>query len=882
MIFMGIIGKLLRSKFTLFNLLVFLVTNLYSQTYILNEDFSSANGTIPPTGWTNTNITGVSTDVWHFNNPGNRAPGFPMIGTFAIFDSENYSQSGGPEKAQIESPSVDCSFSTSILMYFDHYFVGGNGGSGKIEVYDGTNWNIAANYTDSTVGVESVLLDISSFAGGITNAKVRLEWEGDSSYYWAVDNIQIYAPYDTTVFDTVCDGYSYNFNGTLLSSAGTYYDTLTAVNSLDSIITLNLSLNNSVTYNLNTNLCTGDSLLLQGGYQTIAGTYYDTIISGAASGCDSIVVTNLTILPILFSDTVFATACDSLIWEGSTYTRTGIYNDTLASVNGCDSILTLNLSINNTTSTNDSLVACDSVIWNGNTYTLSGVYTDTLQTVSGCDSVVNMDLTINISSTLSITSNDSLICYGDSVQLIASGAQSYSWQTSYNISSNSVSNPFVYPLIDTSYVLTATDLLGCSSNDTILISVIPPYLLDLGGTIDTCIGSSFSIQATLLGGIVNNNSLSWKPSIYFNDPSLLNPIFQSDSSVMVYLNVSDTIEGCQVSDSLIININNPIADAGNDLDTCYGTSLILNGSGAGIGGSYLWAPSNSINHATIANPLTVLDSNIQFILQVSDSIGCTDNDTVQISVFSSSFLSDTSLCEGDSLNIELYVDTFNNPSFSCTPTNGLSASNTNSITIYTDSTNTYSYLATANNGCIFSDTITVIINNANAVIDTALLTGCEGVTMVFENISDESLNYYWIIDKTDSLFEVSQEIFYAFGERVQTDLYVENTFGCYDSTSLDFYLKGFDDYFTITDPNVFTPNGDGENDEFIIDIPEKVQPCAELVIYNKWGQIQYFSVGYNLKWDGRNNVGSLAPSGTYFYTLNIKDEIYSGKLQLFR
>ena len=63
----------------------------------------------------------------------------------------------------------------------------------------------------------------------------------------------------------------------------------------------------------------------------------------------------------------------------------------------------------------------------------------------------------------------------------SSGAQSYSWQTNYNISSNSVSNPFVYPLIDTSYVLTATDLLGCSSNDTILISVIPPYLLDLGG-----------------------------------------------------------------------------------------------------------------------------------------------------------------------------------------------------------------------------------------------------------------------------------------------------------------------------------------------------------------------------------------------------------------
>ena len=109
-----------------FFLLFFLIftSSFLSQTYVLNEDFSSASGTTTPTGWTNTNITGNSTDVWNFDNPGNRAFGFPIIGTFAIFDSENYSQSGGPEKAQIESPFIDCSISPSILMYFDHYFVG--------------------------------------------------------------------------------------------------------------------------------------------------------------------------------------------------------------------------------------------------------------------------------------------------------------------------------------------------------------------------------------------------------------------------------------------------------------------------------------------------------------------------------------------------------------------------------------------------------------------------------------------------------------------------------------------------------------------------------------------------------------------------------------
>ena len=96
---------------------------------------------------------------------------------------------------------MDCSISPSILMYFDHYFVGGNGGSGKVEVYDGSNWNTVATYTDSTVGVESILLDISNYAGGVSNAKIRFQWDGDSSYFWAVDNIQIYAPltYDAAI-----------------------------------------------------------------------------------------------------------------------------------------------------------------------------------------------------------------------------------------------------------------------------------------------------------------------------------------------------------------------------------------------------------------------------------------------------------------------------------------------------------------------------------------------------------------------------------------------------------------------------------------------------------------------------------------------------------
>jgi gliding motility-associated-like protein len=123
---------------------------------------------------------------------------------------------------------------------------------------------------------------------------------------------------------------------------------------------------------------------------------------------------------------------------------------------------------------------------------------------------------------------------------------------------------------------------------------------------------------------------------------------------------------------------------------------------------------------------------------------------------------------------------------------------------------------------------------------------------------------------------------FTFGSDYSGSLFVQDTNGCTESLTYSGDALTFDDYFTISDPNVFTPNGDNMNDEFIIEIPEKVEKCAELTIYNRWGQIQYFSTGNNLKWDGRNNVGSETPAGTYFYTLSIKDKKIEGTLNLLR
>jgi len=182
------------SNYILCFVLVFFGLNNYAQTYILNEDFSSASGTTPPNGWSNNTVAGTATDLWHFDNPGSRTIGFPIIGTYAIFDSDSVSSNGGDEEVELISTILDCSGALDVLLYFDHYFAGSSGATGKVEVFDGTNWVIASTITDSTNGVVNKLINISSYVSGVSNARVKFVWSGNSDNFWAVDNIQLYAP----------------------------------------------------------------------------------------------------------------------------------------------------------------------------------------------------------------------------------------------------------------------------------------------------------------------------------------------------------------------------------------------------------------------------------------------------------------------------------------------------------------------------------------------------------------------------------------------------------------------------------------------------------------------------------------------------------------
>ncbi|MEZ4891556.1 MAG: hypothetical protein R2778_00910 [Saprospiraceae bacterium] len=156
--------------------------------------------------------------------------------------------------------------------------------------------------------------------------------------------------------------------------------------------------------NIDISLCPGESITINGELYTQAGTVSDTLTS--SSGCDSITIYNISILPIL-SDSVTLEFCPGTFVTigGVQYTQPGVVIDTLGGSNGCDSLVVYTLIQLAYATGSESIEFCpgSSVTIGGNVYSQSGTVTDTISIVGACDSIITYTLTQLPNPTDSVT-----------------------------------------------------------------------------------------------------------------------------------------------------------------------------------------------------------------------------------------------------------------------------------------------------------------------------------------------------------------------------------------------------------------------------------------------------------------------------------------------
>lgn len=164
-----------------------------------------------------------------------------------------------------------------------------------------------------------------------------------------------------------------------------------------------------VTY-LRQDVCQGGTLVFNG--QTIATDVPRSGVCSSVASDSSVTIFDYAIHPTYNGDINEVTACDSYLWHDVEYTASVSLPDSLQSVYGCDSVVTLVLTINYSTVGDTAYVTANtSYEWNGEVYSASGIYQQLFTNTQGCDSTAILSLTITDPQGIDLQEADALTIY---------------------------------------------------------------------------------------------------------------------------------------------------------------------------------------------------------------------------------------------------------------------------------------------------------------------------------------------------------------------------------------------------------------------------------------------------------------------------------------
>ena len=316
----------------------------------------------------------------------------------------------------------------------------------------------------------------SIFVGGAFQYNTGLYFDTLTSANGCDSILETYLQVDSVLYSydsiALCSGDSVLIGGNYQSTGGIYRDTLVALGGCDSVIVTQLTINQDYYIVDTVSICTGDSILLDGGYQYASGVYYDSLQS--ISGCDSILETHLKVDTVLFGyDTVQICSGDSALISGNYYSISGVHYDSLNALAGCDSIQVTYIQVLPVLQTIDTISICagDSLFVGGNYQTSSGLFIDTLTSAIGCDSIISTHLLID---SIAYTQDSINLCYGDSI-IIGGVYQSVPGLYNDTLSNMNGCDSVVSVQLYIDTIITSSDSVSICSGDSILIGGLYQY-----------------------------------------------------------------------------------------------------------------------------------------------------------------------------------------------------------------------------------------------------------------------------------------------------------------------------------------------------------------------------------------------------------------------
>jgi gliding motility-associated-like protein len=237
-------------------------------------------------------------------------------------------------------------------------------------------------------------------------------------------NLLEQSTYDFQTSISLCVGETFTLpDGTEVNSQGTYPVFMQTANAqCDSSITTVVSIIQPSTVQLSLGLCEGESTSLADGTIVSEEGIYTVVLSSLVNGCDSTIITNVSVAPVYDLD-LDLDACDDgsyVFPDGSLPTSSGIFDFTLQTALGCDSNITIDLQLHPAYDLVFNGEICDGETFSmpdGTDVGTQGDYVSTLQTTSGCDSIITIQLVVQSLPEIELGASESYCMYDGNITL---------------------------------------------------------------------------------------------------------------------------------------------------------------------------------------------------------------------------------------------------------------------------------------------------------------------------------------------------------------------------------------------------------------------------------------------------------------------------------
>jgi gliding motility-associated-like protein len=232
-------------------------------------------------------------------------------------------------------------------------------------------------------------------------------------------------------------------------------------------------------------------------------------------------------------------------------------------------------------------------------------------------------VTITVDNPINVNAGiDAEICVGQSTQLQATNANSYTWSPATGLSSSTVANPTATPTVTTSYIVTGVS--GCfTTTDTVTVLVHPLPSISTSPDVTICPG--IPVDVFVSGGV----SVNWFPPSAFDDASSTTPTATVNQTTTLTAVVTDQF-GCTDSANVIITTYDiPDITVSNDTVLYLGNFYNLEASG---GVTYQWTPATGLSATDISNPVATPTESTTYTVTITTADGCIVVDSVSIVV----------------------------------------------------------------------------------------------------------------------------------------------------------------------------------------------------------------------------------------------------------